>query len=109
MNKAPAEVDLLGLFRRCRGSLMPIEPLTASHFAPGFKKTIGVAHTNYLSDLKSEGAKREMLASKLPLADSSLICSSGVKLLTAFSRPESAAARALGAGRWIIGAFVTWA
>lgn len=51
---------------------MPVEPLTASHFAPAFKKTIGVAHTNYLSDLKSEGAKREMLASEVPLADSRL-------------------------------------
>lgn len=41
-----------------------------------------------------------MLASEVPLTDSRL---RGSRLLTA-----SAAARALGAGRWIIGAFLTW-
>jgi AraC family transcriptional regulator len=51
--------------------------LTASHFARAFRKTTGVAPHKYLSDLRIEEAKRVMLTTKLPLADTALICGFG--------------------------------
>jgi AraC family transcriptional regulator len=51
--------------------------LTASHFARAFRKTTGVAPHKYLSDLRIEEAKRVMLMTKLPLADTALICGFG--------------------------------
>lgn len=51
--------------------------LTASHFARAFRKSTGVAPHKYLSDLRVEEAKRVMLTTKLPLADTALICGFG--------------------------------
>jgi AraC family transcriptional regulator len=56
---------------------MPVVPTHGSHFARAFKKTTGVAPHKCLSDLRVEEAKRVMLTTKLPLADTALICGFG--------------------------------
>jgi transcriptional regulator GlxA family with amidase domain len=73
--------------------------LTASHFSRAFRKSIGVAPHKYLSDLRIEEAKRVMLTTKLPLADTALICGFGDKLtLRASSRGPWVAVPGHGAG-----------
>lgn len=79
----------------------------ASPFAAAFKKTNSVAHKKLLSDLKIEAAKRVIWQAG-PLAGCALFAASGIKIESrALSRAAWAAAQARGAGRWIIGAFLT--
>ncbi|MEH2512598.1 transcriptional regulator GlxA family with amidase domain [Nitrobacteraceae bacterium AZCC 1564] len=67
--------------------------------ARAFKKIAVVAPHKYLADLRGEEAKRVMLTTKLPLADTVLICGFGYQsyFTRIFSR-SVAAARARGAG-----------
>jgi AraC family transcriptional regulator len=51
--------------------------LTPSHFARSFRRSIGVAPHDFLSQLRVDEAKRLMLSTKLPLADIALICGFG--------------------------------
>ncbi|MBB4371025.1 AraC family transcriptional regulator [Bradyrhizobium sp. cir1] len=51
--------------------------LTPSHFARSFRRSIGVAPHEFLSQLRIDEAKRLMLTTKLPLADIALICGFG--------------------------------
>lgn len=48
--------------------------LTPSHFARAFKRGMGVAPHEYLSQFRIEEAKSLMTTTKLPLADIALIC-----------------------------------
>ncbi len=51
--------------------------LTPSHFARSFRRSTGIAPHEFLSQLRIEEAKRQMLSTKLPLADIALICGFG--------------------------------
>lgn len=51
--------------------------LTPSHFARSFRRSTGIAPHEFLSQVRIEEAKHQMLSTKLPLADIALICGFG--------------------------------
>lgn len=51
--------------------------LTPSHFARAFRRSVGVAPHDYLSQLRIDEAKRLMLCTELALVDIALICGFG--------------------------------
>jgi len=61
----------------CRDSLMPVEPLTASHFARAFNKTIGVAPHKLSFRLEDRGSQEGDARNQGSLADIALICGFG--------------------------------